>query len=301
MKVPHAGRPQRSRGFTLPEVVVALALLAVVTGALLRALDRMSRFHASHNVTSLARTQLAAAARSLVLELRTIAPVDLLAVTDSSITYRSPVGIAFVCAATRGTLVLAPADSAGTSLSRWRATPRTGDSVWSYDAASDVPAGGWSPNEVSAASLATGACAASPLRRGRAWDQAPAWHLVLADSLPAAPPPGSPVVLSRAARFSLYRASGGDINLGWADWHSASRRWNTVQPVAGPLVTARRSGSPSLGTRAFGRVAVGNGSLPVDTALEFVLRAEANTRRADGTASGYWRDSVRLRLSLRRP
>jgi prepilin-type N-terminal cleavage/methylation domain-containing protein len=301
MKEPHeVPRPQRP-GFTLLEVVVALALLAVVTGALLKALDRSSRFHAAYSVTSLARAQLAAAAKSLALELRTIAPGDLLAVADSTITYRSVVGIALVCAATEGTLLLAPAESDATSLSRWRAIPRTGDSVWLYAVTSEAPAGEWSPNEVSAASLATGACAASPLRRGRAWDRAPTWRLLLADSLPATPALGSPVVLSRAARFSLYRASGGDVNLGWADWNSSSGSWNTVQPVAGPLVTARRSGPPSLGTRAFGRIPSGNDSLAVATALELLLRAEAATRRSDGTASRYWRDSVRLRLAARRP
>jgi prepilin-type N-terminal cleavage/methylation domain-containing protein len=301
MREPHAApRPQRP-GFALPEVVVALALLAVVAGALLRALDRSSRFHAIHSVTSLARAQLAAAARSLALELRTIAPGDLLAVADSTITYRSVVGIALVCAATEGTLLLAPTDSGAASLARWRATPRASDSVWLYDAASNAPAGRWSPHEVSAASLANGACAASPLRRGRAWERAPTWRLRLADSLPVVPTPGSLAVLSRAAGFSLYRASGGDVNLGWADWNSSSRSWNIVQPVAGPLVTVRRTGPSSLGRRAFGRVAVGNDSLPVATVLELVLRAEANTRWADGTASRYWRDSVRLRLAARRP
>ena len=64
-------------------------------------------------------------------------------------------------------------------------------------------------------------------------DVASIWTLVLRE--PLVLPVGTPLRFLRPLRFSLYRASDGLWYLGARDWNAATQRFNTVQPVAGPL------------------------------------------------------------------
>jgi len=96
-------RPVRARGFTLLEVIVALALLAVVTSGLWRALD-VSRqaYLAQAQRVELLRT-LWATAIILPAELRELDPrdSDITAMSETSITLRATRQLAFVCAPPR--------------------------------------------------------------------------------------------------------------------------------------------------------------------------------------------------------
>jgi hypothetical protein len=51
-----------------------------------------------------------------------------------------------------------------------------------------------------------------------------------------------PVRITRPVRYSLYRASDGQWYLGERDWNAASARFNTIQPVAGPFLSAASRG-----------------------------------------------------------
>ena len=46
---------------------------------------------------------------------------------------------------------------------------------------------------------------------------------------------GAALRLTRRMRMSLYRASDDRWYLGVKDWNGAAQRFNTIQPVAGPL------------------------------------------------------------------
>src|SRR3954470_8851448 len=95
----------RSRGFTLVEIVIALALTLIVTGSIHRLLvttHRLSRMQASQlDVQSNVR----AGALVIAHELRELNAVDggstdqtdILNITSTSITYRAARGIGFVC------------------------------------------------------------------------------------------------------------------------------------------------------------------------------------------------------------
>jgi prepilin-type N-terminal cleavage/methylation domain-containing protein len=298
-------RPSRLRsrtGVTLVELVIVLALSGVVAGAVLGALGRLSRLYAAVNSIATLGAQLAAAARSLALELRAASPTDILSVSDSGITYRALAAVALLCRSSAGTLVLAPVEASDAALARLRAPLRPGDSLRLFN--SNGSGGGhWLPGEIAEAWTVRGACAASPLRAGRPWEQAPAWRLRLKDSLPAPPSPGSVVLIARNARFALYRGSEGEINLGWADWNATSGAWNVVQPLAGPLATGAtaRTLGRAPGFFAITGVAPNGSAAPALAGVGIVLRAAtAGTLRAEGMRRGYGRDSLRLRLAGRR-
>lgn len=89
----------RARGFTLLELVVALALLTVVTGGLWRALDASRQaYFAQMQRVELLRT-LRASAIILPAELRELDPrdSDITAMSPTSITMRATRQLAFVC------------------------------------------------------------------------------------------------------------------------------------------------------------------------------------------------------------
>jgi hypothetical protein len=50
------------------------------------------------------------------------------------------------------------------------------------------------------------------------------------------------VRVTRPWRYSLYRASGGRWYLGAKEWNPSLEKFNTIQPVAGPLVSASAGG-----------------------------------------------------------
>ncbi len=76
-------------------------------------------------------------------------------------------------------------------------------------------------------------------------------------------------------RYSIYRASDGGWYVGERDWNNASLRFNTIQPVAGPVLP------PSSGGAAFSyRDSAGNSITPpvINVAairlIEIALRAQ---------------------------
>ncbi|HET9424602.1 MAG TPA: hypothetical protein VFO55_04450, partial [Gemmatimonadaceae bacterium] len=56
------------------------------------------------------------------------------------------------------------------------------------------------------------------------------------------PSPGMPLRVTRPWRYSLYRASDGLWYLGAREWNAALSRFNTIQPVGGPFLSAASSG-----------------------------------------------------------
>jgi hypothetical protein len=47
---------------------------------------------------------------------------------------------------------------------------------------------------------------------------------------------GTVLRVTRPIRYSLYRSSDGSWQLGVRDWNTTAQRFNSVQPVAGPLL-----------------------------------------------------------------
>ncbi len=96
MKSPHPGPP---RGFTLVEVLVAMALTGIVVAGTLQALSAQKKFYARQARILDARHALRASATILTAELReTSSPgQDLYAIAPDSVALRSTLGFGIVC------------------------------------------------------------------------------------------------------------------------------------------------------------------------------------------------------------
>jgi hypothetical protein len=154
---------------------------------------------------------------------------------DTSLQFRATIVSAVVCDSGAGTVVLAPAESA-TRFSSVLIRPAVGDTAWFLDVAPAVET--WVPRPITAVADSSAIC-----RLGSSAPFGTAPHLSLALRLGAPAPPRSNVVrVTRPWRYSIYKASDNAWYLGAKEWNPASAKFNTIQPVAGPLVSAAAGG-----------------------------------------------------------
>ncbi len=130
--------PSRRAGFTLIELVIAMVLMSLVGGAIVKLLLRQQRFYNSTNDLIQTRQQIRQAAAMLPSDFRGIASADsdIYVMTDSSLEFRSVFGSSVACAvdAGGGWVSTAPRVLAkGSALTSWTAVPSVGDSIAVYD------------------------------------------------------------------------------------------------------------------------------------------------------------------------
>src|SRR5207249_7641272 len=102
--------PSRRAGFTLIELVIAMVLMSLVGGAIVKLLLRQSRFYNSTTDLIQTRQQLRQAAAMLPSDLRGISSVggDIFSMSDSALEFRSTFGSSVVCVNAGGTLSTVP-------------------------------------------------------------------------------------------------------------------------------------------------------------------------------------------------
>lgn len=227
------------RGASLVELLVALVLFGLVGTAVLAVLDRQSRLHEALTVLLESRVQHAATHETVGVMLRGASPAagDVEVLSDSAIAWRLPMGGGVACLLAPSRIVFAPDTvSGGQVLTRVPELPQAGDSAWLLDEGpTDATIDdAWRGVRIAGAYRSAGACAGSPLL-GASDAARASWVLDVSGALPASPGagPGTPVRLTRRARFALYR-SGSESWLGFAEWNAATGAWNVIQPVSGP-------------------------------------------------------------------
>jgi hypothetical protein len=123
-------------------------------------------------------------------------------------------------------------------------------------------------------------------------------------TIPLAPtiPIGAIARIARPERLALYRSSG-EWMLGWTEWSRASGGWNTIQPLAGPLLPyANAPATSGVSLRWLDSLLVPVAPAPTSQASALILSLGATTRlqvRMDGVTRGARRDSVARRIALR--
>ena len=87
------------RGLSLVEIMVALTLLGIVSGVIMRVVMRQQRFYQGVNQIVVQRSQLRQATSVLPIDLRALSSVgnDIALATDSSIWFNMTVGTGVVC------------------------------------------------------------------------------------------------------------------------------------------------------------------------------------------------------------
>ena len=299
-------------GFSLVEIIVALAIGGLVAAAATGVLRRQQRFFARAATLVEQRVSLRDATAILPGELRALAPAsgDIVAFSDSSLEIRATIGTAIACDTIAGgtAIVLAPGDLTAGALTAYATAPQTGDVALVFDdGGSDIAADDrWVVIDVASAVSDSERCGPSPFVSDEhvpgTPGRAPGFLVRFAGDvrLPATVRPGAFVRIVRRVRYRFYRGSTSDWFLGYAEW--AGSGYGVVQPVSGPFAPYRaRGGGVSL--RYFDR----DGSeITPGTESSRVARIEVAARgiaRAalSGAKIAALTDSQRVAVRMRNP
>lgn len=277
------------RGWTLHEMLVSLGVTGMIVALAASAGVGQLRVFRGIGEVAAVRSQVSQAAMITAAVLRDVPDRShIIAASDTSIEVAATTGTAITCESDTGRLVLARGTATGNSLGSFAEWPQAGD-------AAEITAVDSTVGRL-AARLATGPattlCARFPGFEG------------LAMSLvePFVVGAGMPVRLTRRIRLSFYRASDGQWYLGLREWNATLGRFNTIQPVAGPLLPY---GGASPGLHLAYRDSGGNTldpPVPARTAL-VTITVRGDTRgpvRVAGMRSGErHRDSATVSVAVR--
>jgi hypothetical protein len=220
------------------EIVVSLALTGVVLAMVSAVALRQQRFFADLAEQSATAARLREAAAILPIQLRAARPDDIREARDTSLELRATIATAVVCDTAPSTVILEPETNDERRYASFLSPIEAGDSLWILTPGPN--AAEWRPLVVlGVGSRSSGACAASaPPLAGEGLHRA---RVALSVAALPAGVIGMPVRVTRPTRYSLYRSADGWY-LGQRDWSNAAARFATIQPVAGPFLSATERG-----------------------------------------------------------
>jgi len=238
-----ANAPER-RGMSIIEVIVAMVVAGIVLALITTIGVRQQRLFTDLTDGIALSGQLREAATILPIDLRgvSVASRDIREARDTSIELRGTIAGGVVCDTITNGVVLAPAVVGAGTYASYLTSIDVGDTIWVFTPSDTLD--DWQPIAVgSVGSSAPKQCATrGPLLTDSALTL-PRVSIGLS-SPPAllAAAIGMPVRVARPLRYSLYRASDGSWYVGEKDWSTSSARFNTIQPVSGPFLSATSRG-----------------------------------------------------------
>jgi prepilin-type N-terminal cleavage/methylation domain-containing protein len=305
MLVLRAGR----RGLTLPELLVAILLLAIVGGAVTRVMIKQQQYYKDASKTAGARRELRLGASMLPAELRSISSSggDILTMSESEVVMRAYIGTSIVCAMNDDDEVsVPPRNLARHTLTSYVTLPIVGDTVFIFN--ENLEKGSqddrWEQRVITSMDLSNSDCSGPPYTdpvldlpsaKGRR-----RYHLDA--DLPDEVTIGAVIRFTRPVRYKIYQETSGAWYLGLEEYTSGS--WSSPSPVAGPYRSfASGDANPSglqfryydsLGTR------VTNMANQKDVArIDVFLRTNAGASAITERNGNALQDSVLMRVALR--
>lgn len=230
---------------TLVELIVAMVVAGIVLSLIASVSVHQQRIYSDRADADALSVQLRDAAAILPIDLRGAASsagdIRNGEASDTAIEIRATIGSAVACDTNSAGVVLAPSVAGAGTYANFLTPIQVGDTAWIYSAreARDE----WRPFRIrNVSSAAPGHCA--PL--GPTLDGAERLTSRIAIAFDDGPPLGEiaglPMRFTRPLRYSLYRAADGAWYLGERDWNNGTARFNFIQPVAGPFVSASQGG-----------------------------------------------------------
>ena len=305
----------RRPGFTLTELMIAVALFGLVMASLMGLLVRQQRFYRGANEIIDTRTQLRQAAGVLPADLRSISSIgnDIKFISDTMIEFLATYGTTIVCAKNSTVEFIAPSDTLTRhTLTAWLSMPRAGDTVFVYDEGTRTGSedDNWFRARLASVATATAGCEAFNNPNGA--DNARVRYRFTLNSLtpmPATVVNGATVRFARPARYRFYRGSDNLWYLGYQQYTVSGLMgaWSSTQPLAGPYDPYASTGSTSNGLRfLFYNQAGTQVTTTTAAAMASIARVDvamkARGPSANNTAlsrGGQLRDSLLIRIAIR--
>ena len=230
--------PRTRRGMTLPEIMVALVLLGIITGGIMTVVMRQQQFYRSATDVIDTRQQIRQASAVVPVDLRGVSSIggDIVSMNDKSLDVRANIGSGVACAIAGGNQILIPPTDlfGGKNFTTFLSRPRVNDVAMIFD---DVTPGTqddtWGVYTISAFDSVLVGCpsftdAAKDVGKYR-------YRVTFSTPLSATIIAGAPVRFARRAKYEFYQ-SGTDRLwwLGYQDCRGDGSGCDALQPVSGP-------------------------------------------------------------------
>jgi len=308
--------PADRAGFTLVELLITMALISLVAGAIVTLLVRQQRFYRSTSVVIDTRQQLRQAASMLPSDLRGISSIggDIYAMSDSSLEFRSTFGGSIVCVTDPGKkrVTTVPRRLAkGSVLTSWSVTPSIGDSVAIYNdstssgSADDV----WSLHQITKVTIQTtydtNGCpvATGLVQLGDLSTSNPSYELGLSPAQSINIKSGAGMRFFRRVHYSIYyQASDAKWYLGYYDCVPLRLPavCTPIRAIAGPFQPYATNGTSGLQFAYFDSTGAVTTTRSAVARISLVARGKGETLvNLTGGASTVFGDSLRIEVGLR--
>ena len=323
------------RGMTLVEIMIALVLLGIVSGVIMRVVTRQQRFYQGVNQIMTQRGQLRQGISVVPVDLRSLSSIghDLIAVSDSSIEFDMNIGTGVVCNVTSNSQIALPplVLASGATLTTFapgvtfsQGEIDRGITVYVYNDSSSVGNfdDRWQKFRLTAMDQAsTSECLATPftsvLDAGQKRfvltlsDTAGFVDVVTGGPVSQYIGRGAPVRIMKRARYALFQHSDSKWYLGYSDYDRTHGAYDPLTPVSGPYEAyATGSGAASGFMFRFydvdgAEIASGAAELQRERIARIDIIARARTAgnvRAAGIQAGanqQYRDSLAVSVMLR--
>lgn len=323
----HPARPRR--GMTLVEIMIALVLLGIVSGVVMRVIMRQQRFYQGVNQIMAQRGQLRQATSVLPLDLRSLSSVgnDILAASDASMEFMVNIGTSVVCEVVSNSEVALPPETLASNqtLTSWfgYGPPPLGASVYIYNDSSVTGNDDdrWKQLTIAGVDSSTSKCPSGSFTEGgdvgryrmilKVTDPAGFTDPVTSGPLSQYINRGAPVRVVRRVRYALYQETDGKWYLGFAPYNTATNAYDDLAPVSGPYdaYSASPGAANGLGFKYYDvdgvEIAAGadSASRTRIARVDLIVRARTSGNvRAAGIQNGanqQYKDSLAVSVMLR--
>jgi type II secretory pathway pseudopilin PulG len=301
------------RGMTLPELLVAFILLAIVGGGLTRVMIKQQQFYKDARATAGAKRELRLGATVLPSELRSISSSggDIMIMSEGQVQMRAYTGTSVICAISGGRddIWVPPTNLARHTLTTYvssssTARPQSGDTVFIFNEGAQTGSQDdtwdkfWITGQDYAASDCNGAPFTDPVLD--ATKKRTRFHLNAA--LPATISVGAVVRFTRPVSYHMYQETSGSWYLGIQEYLGGS--WGNASPLAGPFrAYATGDGSQSgMQFRFYDSLGVRITNMANRTQvarMDVYLRTNAGRSAISERKGVFLQDSVLMRVALR--
>jgi prepilin-type N-terminal cleavage/methylation domain-containing protein len=301
--------PRGRRGVTIPELLVAMILLAIIGGSMTRVMVKQQQYYRDASASAAARRELRLGATLLPAEIRSISTAggDILSMTESEITMRAAIGSGTICARGPNVFYMPPTNLAHHTLTSFASAPVVGDTVFLYDenllkgSEDDV----WRKFAIGVATTNTAVCVGAPYTDPVL--DLPATKPRLAYEVVGGPIQDSVKVgavarFTRPVRYKIYQETSGSWYLGVQEYKTGA--WQGIDPLAGPYRPfASGDANPSgLQFRYYDTLGVRITNYANVTAvgrIDVFLRTNAGTASVTERNGAALRDSIVMRVAIR--